>query len=143
MVVKYAGIALSTGIIAAGLLLATMTPLEAQDVDCSDTYNLPQIALNFCALEDFNTADQELNTTWKTVFAIIKSHDAQEEMESRKGWPGVLLQAQRDWIKFRDSHCESARFAFRGGSIEPLIYHSCRADLTRQRTNQISGLVEE
>ncbi len=140
---KYTGSVLSAGAVAGSLLLAMMSPLAAQNVDCSDTSNLPQIDLNFCALEDFNTADQTLNGTWHTVFAMIKTRDAQEDIESRKGWPGIVLKAQRDWIKFRDSHCESVQFAYRGGSIEPLIYHSCRAALTRQRTKQISGLVEE
>ena len=143
MAKKYTRSVLRTGTVAVSLLLTAISPLAAQSVDCSDTSNLPQIDLNFCALEDYNTADRRLNATWHTVFAMIKTRDAEEDIESRKGWPDVVLKAQRDWIKFRDSHCKSAQFAYRGGSIESLIYHSCRAELTRQRTKQISGLIEE
>ena len=55
----------------------------------------------------------------------------------------ALLKAQRSWIAFRDGHCETEGFKYRGGSIEPLIVHSCRATLTRQRTQQLNSLLEE
>lgn len=128
---------------AAAIFLAIMSPLHAENPDCSDPGQLTQRGMNYCATEEFNAADQDLNAAWKSVFSEIKSRDAQQGMEDRMGWPDAVLKAQRIWIDFRDAHCGSAGFAYRGGSIEPLIYQTCRTQLTRQRIEQINGLVDE
>ena len=124
------------------LLVASATTLGAQDIDCSDPGNLPQQGMNYCALKDFEAADRDLNITWKRVYSEIKVRDA-DLGEPFRGMPEALLNAQRSWIAFRDGHCETEGFKYRGGSIEPLIYHSCRADMTRQRTKQLNSLLEE
>ena len=124
------------------LAAASISPLAAQDVDCSDPGNLPQQGMNFCALKEFEAEDRKLNTTWKRVFGELKARDA-ELGEPFRGMPDALLKAQRSWIAFRDGHCETEGFKYRGGSIEPLIVHSCRATLTRQRTQQLNSLLEE
>ena len=124
------------------LLVASATTLGAQDIDCSDPGNLPQQGMNYCALKDFEAADRGLNITWKRVYSEIKVRDA-DLGEPFRGMPEALLNAQRSWIAFRDGHCETEGFKYRGGSIEPLIYHSCRADMTRQRTKQLNSLLEE
>ena len=124
------------------LLVASATTLGAQDIDCSDPGNLPQQGMNYCALKDFEAADRDLNITWKRVYSEIKVRDA-DLGEPFRGMPEALLNAQRSWIAFRDGHCETEGFKYRGGSIEPLIYHSCRADMTRRRTKQLNSLLEE
>lgn len=131
-------------VLLAGLILlaASISPLGAQDIDCSDPGNLPQQGMNYCALKDFEAEDRKLNTTWKRVFAEIKARDA-ELGEPFRGMPEALLNAQRSWITFRDGHCETEGFKYRGGSIEPLIYHSCRAEMTKMRTKQLNSLLEE
>ena len=131
-------------VLLASLVLAAVStsPLAAQDIDCSDPGNLPQQGMNFCALKEFEAEDRKLNTTWKRVFGELKARDA-ELGEPFRGMPDALLKAQRSWIAFRDGHCETEGFKYRGGSIEPLIVHSCRATLTRQRTQQLNSLLEE
>ena len=124
------------------LAAASTSPLTAQDIDCSDPGNLPQQGMNFCALKEFEAEDRKLNTTWKRVFGELKARDA-ELGEPFRGMPDALLKAQRSWIAFRDGHCETEGFKYRGGSIEPLIVRSCRATLTRQRTQQLNSLLEE
>ena len=120
------------------------TPFSAaQTPDCSDSAQMTQLAMNFCASEEFSAADAELNATWKIVFPEIKSRAAGGDDNPQKDWPARVLEAQRSWITFRDAHCESVSFAYRGGSIEPLIFQTCRTDLTRQRTKQIKALIEE
>ena len=98
--------------------------------------------MNYCALKDFEAADRDLNITWKRVYSEIKVRDA-DLGEPFRGMPEALLNAQRSWIAFRDGHCETEGFKYRGGSIEPLIYHTCRADMTRRRTKQLNSLLEE
>lgn len=123
-------------------LAAGMSPLSAQDIDCSDPGNLPQQGMNYCALKEFEAEDRKLNTAWKRVFGEVKARDKELD-ETWRGMPEALLNAQRSWIAFRDGHCETEGFVYRGGSIEPLIYHSCRAEMTRQRTKQLNSLLEE
>lgn len=130
--------------VAAALCLCVL-PLyagQAQDWNCNDPDNLPQQGMNYCASVDFNAADAELNAAWKTVFPQLKTRDADVDTQW-KGLPETVLKAQRAWIKFRDAHCTAEGFKYRGGSIEPLIYHSCRAALTRERTKQITSFLEE
>jgi len=129
--------------LATGLLMMSAAPLAARSLDCSATGNLTQRDMNFCATQDFNAADQDLNSAWTSVFSEIKSRDAQKDSDATKGWPAAVLEAQRSWIAFRDDHCNSVGFAYRGGTIEPLIYQLCRTELTRQRTEQIKGLIDE
>ena len=126
------------------LLTIAATPNSvAQTPDCSDSGQLTQLAMNFCAKQDFDAADAELNATWKSVFPEIKSRASGGDDNPQKDWPSLVLKAQRNWIDFRDAHCDSVSIAYRGGSIEPLIYHSCRAELTRRRTAQLKSFVEE
>lgn len=118
------------------------TAVRAQNWSCTDSDDMPQQGMNYCALLDFQKADAELNAAWKDTFPKIKAHD-QEVDEDLKGWGKNTLDAQRAWITYRDAHCTSEGFKFRGGSMERLIYNSCRANLTRQRTRQIRNLMED
>lgn len=122
--------------------LAPSSAANAQDWNCRDAGNLPQQGMNFCAFKGFEKADAELNATWKQVFPKTKTFEAEVD-EQFKGWPDALLKAQRAWITYRDAHCTSEGFKFRGGSMEPFIYNSCRAGLTQERTKQLKYLMEE
>jgi uncharacterized protein YecT (DUF1311 family) len=53
-----------------------------------------------------------------------------------------LVLAQRAWIGFRDAHCETAAFANKGGSAEPLTRFGCLAELTTARTTQLQELAD-
>ena len=125
------------------LASAAASSATAQSPDCSDSGQLTQLAMNFCAGEEFSAADAELNATWKKVFPEIKSRASGGDDNPQKDWPLRVLEAQRSWIAFRDAHCESVSYAYRGGSIEPLIFQTCRTELTRRRTSQIRALIEE
>ncbi|WP_306119704.1 MULTISPECIES: lysozyme inhibitor LprI family protein [unclassified Roseitalea] len=126
-------------------LLLVALPASAQEWDCASPADLPQQGMNYCAYRDFQRADRALNAAWPLVVAAIKASDASARAhfpEQANGHDN-LLKAQRAWIDFRDGHCtaEGARYA--GGSIRPLIENSCKAQLTRQRTEQLLLLLEE
>lgn len=119
-------------------------PAAAQDWNCSDPGNLPQMGMNYCAYEDWQKADRELNAVWPKARAHMKAIDA----DSREFFPEQaigaesLLKAQRAWIDYRDGQCEAEGAQFAGGSIRPLIVNSCLADKTRQRTEELLRLME-
>lgn len=112
---------------------------QNDDLDCSNPQN--QSTMNRCAFLDFEAADGELNAIWP---AARKANATFVEYlpENLKTDEKALLEAQRAWIKFRDAHCASVALPNAGGTIYPLIYNSCRAGVTRQRTEQLRELVD-
>ena len=49
----------------------------------------------------------------------------------------LLRDAQRAWIKFRDTQCAYERDGARGGTMAPLLDIACQEHLTSQRTHAI------
>ena len=93
--------------------------------------DVSQQAMNRCAGEAYQRADAALNAEYAKVRRIVS------DRESRR----VLRDAQRAWIKYRDAHCKLAALDSFGGSIWLLINSGCLAQLTRQRTRELSELI--
>ncbi|MBC7739967.1 MAG: DUF1311 domain-containing protein [Candidatus Saccharibacteria bacterium] len=110
-------------------------PVWAQDVDCSAAET--QTEMTFCAEQDWNAADADLNEAYQGAMAYLKQIDADLAAEDRGG-VDFLRQAQRDWISFRDNACAAEAFAMHGGSAEPMVTYACRARLTRERAEALA-----
>lgn len=114
--------------------------------NCDDP--LYQQEMNYCALQDYKAADAELNAQWKITAAAMKARDAEfaanggSEYDTREGYFEALLEAQRGWLRYRDAHCLLDGYTARGGSMEPLLNSSCKASLTRLRTDELKALIE-
>jgi len=108
----------------------------------------PQVQqeMNWCAGRDFAVADERLNAQWKITSEVMKQRDAEwAEIGSADTRPGLfesLLEAQRGWLRYRDAHCRVDGYTARGGSLEPLLVATCKARLTRMRTEELRELVE-
>lgn len=128
-------------LLTAAVLLALAFPVAAQvdQWNCAD----PQFQqeMNYCAALDFEAADRALNVAWKHVKSEIDARDA-EMSENMRSWGEALLEAQRAWIAYRDAHCTSEGFQFRGGSMEPLIVATCKTHETQSRTQELLLLIE-
>ena len=121
------------------LFLAVLAaPAAAQQVDCAKA--MAQLELNWCAEQSWQAADAELNAAYKEAMALLQSWDA-DLPKAERGGAEALKQAQRAWITFRDKACEAEGYAMHGGSAEPMLIYGCRAQLTRDRTAQLRGLV--
>ena len=127
------------------LALALVTPAFAQEWNCDDAGNLPQIGMNYCAALDYSEADRALNAAWPEVVDRMKQSDAftRESFPEQANGFDNLLKAQRAWIDYRDGHCEAEGARFAGGSLRQLIEYSCKAELTRQRTEELLLMLEE
>lgn len=126
--------------IAALLLLAEAVPPDPS-WDCAQ----PQVQqeMNWCAGQDFARADAALNAQWKQSAAEAKRLDdarLDRAYDNQPGYFDTLLKAQRAWLGYRDAHCLSEAFAARGGTMQPLLEAACRAELTKQRTQQLRDL---
>lgn len=127
--------------ITAGLFVAPDLSRAADgDPDCRNAQT--QQELTECAIIEVRTADVALSVAYKKALVYLKTIEEHTPADW-KGGPASLEKAQRAWITFRDEHCRSKGLKFGGGSITPLVIHSCRAKLTRHRTQQLNDLAEE
>ena len=88
--------------------------------------------LNQCASQAFQKADAELNKLYQQ---LIKDAGAGEKAKLRA--------AQVAWLKFRDAHCEYEAFGNQGGSIYPMVYGFCLAEVTGERVKQFRDTLKE
>ena len=124
----------------ATLALALLAAGQPDDgLNCDDARS--QAEMNACAARDFETADAELNRVWRDSIANARELDREPDAnaDERPSYENTLRDAQRAWLAFRDAQCEWEGYEARGGSMETMIYESCRAALTRERIDQLRG----
>lgn len=97
---------------------------------CADL--MSQHEMNRCAADEHKKADAELNKVYQQLLPKLEGEQKEK-----------LKVAQRAWLTFRDAHCEYEAFAFDGGSMQPLIRFSCLEAVTRERTKQLRGALQE
>lgn len=101
-----------------------------------------QAEMNACAAQDYALADAALNAQWAITSETMKETDRAvgAPTDGRPSYFDALLDAQRAWLTFRDSHCRVEGFNWRGGSAEPMSVSICMAMTTRARTDQLREL---
>ncbi|CAM3484171.1 lysozyme inhibitor LprI family protein [Flavobacterium chungbukense] len=91
-----------------------------------------QAEMNQTAINNFNKADIELNQVYKKLLKKVSEKEK-----------NLLITAQKNWIKFRDSKCAFEKEEYNGGSIQPLIYYTCLAECTSDRTKDLKRNLED
>ena len=76
-----------------------------------------------CFEAELQRQDAQLNKAWRSTLPRFSP-------EMRRS----LLEAQRKWIRERDPFCMKNSDGFSGGTIAPVVYVSCRVELTIRRT---------
>ena len=93
-----------------------------------------------CLNAQFKTAEQDLDAVYqKLLNSEIDNHQ-------RK----VLIKAQSDWMKFRDTQCKLEGSFYEGrtseddadNTREPFEEESCTVNLTKARTQQLKELLK-
>jgi uncharacterized protein YecT (DUF1311 family) len=103
------------------LIISHSAAWSLSDQECDYAGNQSQ--MNACAERDFETADRELNLTYKQLMSSIPETKKKE-----------LQKEQRSWLKTRDPKCrEEANDEAEGGSMWAMLYQSCRATATQSR----------
>lgn len=102
----------------------------AQRPNCNNPQT--QSEMNICASIAYQNADRKLNQVYRQLLPKLSASRKQK-----------LISAQQAWIKFRDSSCEFERSAYEGGSLAPMIYGFCLADVTEQRTKDLQRYLED
>lgn len=106
------------------LAALALTARPATAVDCSGAATT--IEMMECSDQDYQAADKALN---KSYAAAKKPLDA----EGGK----LLLEAQRAWLKYRDTNCAVAADQARGGTLAPVLKLSCLAEMTKARAKEL------
>jgi uncharacterized protein YecT (DUF1311 family) len=91
-----------------------------------------QAEMNEKAIDDYKKSDMEMTRVYKTVMGKLRQKTAKD----------LLLEAQRAWIKYKETHCNAITNQYDGGSIMPLIYYSCLEELTNQRKKQLERYLQ-
>lgn len=121
------------------LALTLAAPAAAQEVDCQNA--MAQMEMTFCAEQDWQRADRNLNDAYKAAMAEMKAVDSNLP-KAQQGAAAHLKAAQRAWISFRDEACAAEGYMMHGGSAQPMVIYGCRATLTEQRAEglwQLAG----
>ena len=103
---------------------------KPKDDPCANAQS--QLEMNQCAGNAYKAADGELNQIYRKLVAML---DAGEKVQ--------LKVVQTAWLKYRDAHCEFVGDQYKGGSIRPMIYAFCLADVTKNRTTELKGQIED
>ena len=124
------------------VVLLLLAQFGEGEPNCKDPQT--QTEMNHCAAKEFQSADAELNAQWRITLQRVRRDDSPDvASDGRPTGEATLRDAQRTWIRFRDAHCTLVGYAARGGTMEPLLFDACRAELTRERTGQLKHLVNE
>ena len=97
---------------------------------CSDANT--QAEMNICAGKEYKTADASLNRVYQQLVAMLDTAEKDQ-----------LKEAQTAWIKYRDANCDFVGDQYKGGSIRPMIYGLCLADVTRNRTTELRAQIKD
>ncbi|NEP56424.1 MAG: DUF1311 domain-containing protein [Symploca sp. SIO2G7] len=100
-------------------------------LDCDNAQT--QSEINACAGLQAQAADKKLNQVYQQLQAEIKGSPQSQR----------LIEAQQQWIKFRDADCEYAKGQYEGGTIVPTISAGCITRLTQQRTKDLEEYLEQ
>lgn len=99
----------------------TPKPIPDLPAECANPET--QTAMNTCAQSEYDQADVRLNNTYQAVKATVSGEKVNQ-----------LVEAEEAWITYRDLYCDFVQSQFAGGSMQPLVYHSCMTQLTQNRT---------
>lgn len=141
--------------------LTTSIPPQAQNPSADPTQPIPQLPaqstkppatsdpcpnaksqldLNECHGNLYQSADAQLNATYNNIVGFVKKnlllaqHDNNAALITHNETSlNKLLAAQRAWLAYRDANCDSIKFQYEGGSIQPMIWSQCMAEATQQR----------
>lgn len=80
----------------------------------------------------YKKADQEMTLVYKKVLKKLIDPNQRQ----------LLIQAQRAWIKYKESHCKAIANLYEGGSMQPAIQADCLTELTKQRTRALQAYFE-
>jgi len=91
-----------------------------------------QAEMTICWGNQYKAADAKLNQVYRQFTAKL---DDEEKAQ--------LKTAQTAWLKYRDTNCEFVADQYKGGTMRPMIAAICLADVTDNRTKELTAQMKE
>jgi uncharacterized protein YecT (DUF1311 family) len=101
---------------------------ESKSDPCANVSTQSEMTL--CWRKEHKAADTKLNQVYRQLRSML---DDEEKLELKK--------AQTAWLKYRDANCEFAANQYKGGSMRPMIYAICLAQMTENRTTELRSQI--
>jgi uncharacterized protein YecT (DUF1311 family) len=119
-----------TVLTAALLTVAALCGSQARAQQTSNPCDqaVTQMDMNQCSAGQYKKADAQLNTVYAAILKWLKS----DKIAVQK-----LTAAEKQWIRYRDLHCNAVMHQSEGGSIAPLMWSSCMEALAKDRIEEI------
>ena len=91
-----------------------------------------QAEMNNCAGREYKAADVALNQVYRQLVSMLNDEEKSQ-----------LKEAQTAWLKYRDTNCDFVADQYKGGSMRPMIFGYCLADMTRNRTTELKSQIKD
>ena len=116
------------------VLSSAATSINAQKPKKTDPCANPQTQTEMtrCAADAYKAADVVLNQVYQKLVAKL---DDEEKAQ--------LKEAQTAWLKYRDTNCDFVADQYKGGTMRPMIYAGCLADVTKNRTSELRDQIKD
>ena len=125
----------------AALLLSATLGTDAVSQQCLAGAS-SQAETNRCVQEELKRANSALNLAYKALMARILADEAfMLKKDGRPRGDVLLRDVQSAWIIQRKKLCQLQSYVFRGGSLERLMFDSCRVQFTRERTVWLENII--
>lgn len=122
---------MKTAIVTVAMALAMPALAFAKDKGCDAAEDQP--AMNACADAAFKKSDKKLNELYHLIDTRLN-----DDADTKK----LLVQAQRDWVKFRDAACNFQTAEAAGGSMMPMLTAQCTDSLTQSRIKNFEAYLK-
>jgi len=96
---------------------------------CMDKAGGVTVEMKDCISAELSKQDNRLNTVYKQKISSLPENQKTS-----------LRNAQRAWIKLRDSECKSQSKEEEGGTLEGILYGDCVLQKTAIRANEIEAM---
>ena len=120
--------------VALGLTSLSSVAAEQAADPCKTQANTLEI--NECGKQELAKKDKELNAAYQQLMKKLTPADKSDDTnyaEVKK----QLMEAQRNWIKYRDADCSAKYTLYQQGSIRGIVHLSCLREKTEQRTKEL------
>ena len=94
------------------------------------------IEINECGKIELAKKDKELNAAYQALMKRLAPSDKSDDTkygDIKK----QLVEAQKNWIKYRDADCSAKYTLYEQGSIRGIVHLSCLKEKTEQRTKEL------
>jgi len=96
---------------------------------------------SLCKLQiEFESADKELNSVYKSIINSIKSGELSDSsLVAPDQLKQSLIVSQRSWLKFKEKNCDAFYILHSGGTGRNAARLECEISMTKSRTQYLEN----